>query len=133
MASTQELLAAMSNIQPDAQAGLPVIPNNGNPRGAYNMPPRDAAEAAVTRPPAVQKDFSWLQPSQYMKNIQEMLSQRKTGGNMPQMNTGTVQPSMPMLQTGGPAQMTPTMPMRNERPELPTVLPQRQRINEYLP
>lgn len=128
MASTQELLAAMSNIQPDAQAALPVIPNNGNPRGAFNMPARDATEAAVTRPPAVQKDFSWLQPSQYMRNVQDMLAQRRTGGAMQPQAT-------PTMQTGGPAQMQPQLPpvpARQEMPDRSFVMPQR-RTNEYMP
>lgn len=130
MASTQELLTAINNIQPNAQAALPVLPNNGNPRGAYNMPPRDTMEGAVARLPAFQKDFSWLQPSQYMKNVQEMLNQRRTGGVMqPQ----TVPQTQLPVQMGGMGQVQPTPPMRNERPELPIALPLRQRINEYLP
>lgn len=129
MATTQELLAAINNIQPDAQAALPVIPNNGNPRGAFNMPPaRNATEEAVARPPASQKDFSWLQPSQYMRNVQDMLSQRRTGGNMQQT-------TMPTMQTGGQApmqQQLPPVPARQEVPDRPFVMPQR-RINEYMP
>lgn len=128
MATTQELLAAMNNIQPDAQAGLPVLPNNGNPAGAYNMPPSAGMAApAVVRPHIAPKDFSWLQSSQYMRNVQDMLNQRRTAGATQQPaavpQAGTIQQS-----TAG---QLPAIPARQEREDRPYVLPQRR--NEYMP
>ena len=38
MLSTQQVLQSLIDMQANAQQALPVIPNNGNPRGANNMP-----------------------------------------------------------------------------------------------
>lgn len=138
MASMQELLAAMSNIQPDAQAALPVLPNNGNPAGAYNMPASAGAAApAVVRPPIAPKDFSWLQSSQYMRNVQDMLNQRRTAGatQQPMQAQQAGQMQAPYAQAGMVQQSTagqlPAIPARQEREDRPSVLPQRR--NEYVP
>lgn len=75
MASTQQILSAVVDMQKTAQGNLPVIPNNGNPAGAYNMPhaaEQGSAPAAPSGP-----DLSWLQPSQAMSNIQRMLESRR--------------------------------------------------------
>lgn len=74
MASTQQILSALTDMQRNAQASLPVIPNNGNPAGAYNMPhsKEGAASAAPSGP-----DLSWLQPSAHMQNVQSWLSSRR--------------------------------------------------------
>lgn len=40
MRSTQQILRSVMDMQGDAQQALPVIPNNGNPMGANNMPHR---------------------------------------------------------------------------------------------
>lgn len=131
MATTQELLAAMSNIQPDAQAGLPVLPNNGNPAGAYNMPASAGAVApAVVRPPIAPKDFSWLQSSQYMRNVQDMLNQRRTAGAT-QQQAGQVPYAQAETVQQSTAGQLPAIPARQEREDRPYVLPQRR--NEYMP
>lgn len=74
MASTQQILSALTDMQRNAQASLPVIPNNGNPAGAYNMPQSQevAASAAPSGP-----DLSWLQPSAHMQNVQNWLATRR--------------------------------------------------------
>lgn len=94
MPSTSELLQAITGMQQNAQAALPVIPNNGNPQGANNMP-ASAAPAAPAAP-----SFSWLNPSPSMDLIQQMLAQplipAKTDNRM------TTQPV-----PGAPAPMVP--------------------------
>lgn len=98
MASTQELLQAISNLQPNAQAALPVLPNNGNPGGAYNAPNPAAAPAPVsTAQPsetvvAPKNNLSWMQPSQSMNNIRNMLASRQQMLNPVQPATVTQAP-----------------------------------------
>ena len=50
MAAQQELIAAVRSMQANAQANLPVIPNNGNPNGAYNAPRQGLREPPITLP-----------------------------------------------------------------------------------
>lgn len=73
MASTQQILAALTSMQQDAQAAVPVIPNNGNPNGAHNMPSAQGQEPAKPAGP----DLSWLQPSPIMGDITNMLKSRQ--------------------------------------------------------
>lgn len=68
MASVQQMLASTGNLQQNAQAALPVIPNNGNPAGAYNMPPTEQ-----TPPKPAGPDLSWLQPSMAMQEVNATL------------------------------------------------------------
>ena len=61
------------SIQSDVQSALPVIPNNGNPAGAYNMP--HAAEVNAQEQPQVANDpFAWLKPSVYMEEVKTRLA-----------------------------------------------------------
>lgn len=78
MAVSQELLSAVSNIQPNAQAGLPVMPNNGNPGGVYNMPAQ-AQQVANAAPSvaAVKPGYEWLLPSPAMNTVQAILQRQK--------------------------------------------------------
>lgn len=64
MAGAQQMLASLGNMQQNAQAALPVIPNNGNPAGAYNMP-----QTGQTPPAPAGPDLSWLQPSPHMQEV----------------------------------------------------------------
>lgn len=76
------------NMQQNAQANVPVIPNNGNPAGAFNMPqnptiptpaPVAAPQPAVPEAPAAmpQKYFyPWMNPSPAMQQVYQMLGQR---------------------------------------------------------
>lgn len=74
MPSTQELLQAVTTMQANAQANLPVMPNNGNPRGAYNMP-NGIAPIDPGQNQDQQYFHSWMRPSKSMDMIQQMLSQ----------------------------------------------------------
>lgn len=71
MASTNELLAATLGLQANAQANLPVIPNNGNPGGAHNMP-QQVQEGAAPAAPAY--PYPWMAPSPYMENIKRRIA-----------------------------------------------------------
>lgn len=71
MATTQELLSVMHGVQSSAQEALPVVPNNGNPGGANNMPNTDVAAAQLPANP-----YSWLEPSEYMQDIKILLEQQ---------------------------------------------------------
>lgn len=72
MNNTQAVLAAMSRMQSNAQAALPVSPNNGNPGGAYNMP-HGGQQAQPAAPP---DPWPWLQPSPFMQSLQQDLASR---------------------------------------------------------
>lgn len=58
-----------SSLQQDVQSSLPVIPNNGNPGGAYNMPSPGPQEQQA----APEDPYAWLKPSQYMNQVQNIL------------------------------------------------------------
>lgn len=57
------------SLQQGIQESLPVIPNNGNPAGANNMPASSQEEQATPPDP-----YAWLQPSPYMQKVTEMLA-----------------------------------------------------------
>ena len=75
MATTQQMLSAVNDMQVNAQAALPVIPNNGNPAGANNMPASQQQAPATVAPTG--PDLSWLQPSQSMMMFQQGMQQRQ--------------------------------------------------------
>lgn len=56
-------------LQQGIQESLPVIPNNGNPGGANNMPASPQGEQAAPPDP-----YAWLKPSPYMEKVTEMLA-----------------------------------------------------------
>ena len=57
-------------LQQGIQESLPIIPNNGNPGGANNMPASAPAEQAPAPDP-----YAWLQPSPHMDSVGKMLEQ----------------------------------------------------------
>ena len=57
------------SLQQGIQESLPVIPNNGNPGGANNMPAAEQSQQAAPPDP-----YAWLQPSPYMQTVTEMLA-----------------------------------------------------------
>lgn len=63
-------MAYLPNVQENAQAALPVIPNNGNPGGAYNMPQTAQVASAGPNP---NDPMAWMQPPPAMTNIQQLL------------------------------------------------------------
>lgn len=98
-------LQAMTDMQASIQSGLPVIPNNGNPAGAYNMPQGQPASQPAA-PPSLEDRFPWLKPSPFMNNMQQMLAERAA---MLQQQIGQLavlpQPEVAM-------QMQPAMPLQ---------------------
>lgn len=70
MASTQEILQAIGNMQMNAQEALPVVPNNGNPGGAHNMPVSNEPQQPVAPP----DPYAWLQPSPAMQTTSKLLA-----------------------------------------------------------
>lgn len=119
MATTQQMLSAVNNMQVNAQAALPIIPNNGNPAGAYNMPAQ-AQPAAPMAP--VGPDLSWLQPSQSMTMFQQGMQQRQQQLDMQrQQMYAPVQPTP--VQPIAQAPVMPVMPQGTMLPSAP-VLPQ---------
>ena len=57
------------SLQQGIQESLPVIPNNGNPGGANNMPAAEQSQQAAPPDP-----YAWLKPSPYMDKVTEMLA-----------------------------------------------------------
>ena len=57
------------SLQQGIQESLPVIPNNGNPGGANNMPAEEQSQQAAPPDP-----YAWLKPSPYMDSVTEMLA-----------------------------------------------------------
>ena len=60
---TPQTLQAINDMQVNVQTGLPVIPNNGNPAGAYNMPQHLGGAMPAQAAP---DPYAWLQPSPAM-------------------------------------------------------------------
>lgn len=114
MASTQELLTAVTNMQPNAQEALPVIPNNGNPQGAYNM----ASKVAPAGPPRKRgPDLSFLQPSQTMLDFRSQLQRRQMDLDAQRAQQRGEIPTKPMQLPEQP--VIPTKPMQIGGPVLP--------------
>ena len=102
---SQENALTARRLQPTAQANVPVIPNNGNPAGAYNMPgataPRPAAPSFF--------QYSAASPSPYMQSIYSMLSAS------PAVATQEAQLAPAVWQEQAPApqgRLPPVIPMR---------------------
>lgn len=109
MLSTQQILQAVIDMQANAQQALPVIPNNGNPMGANNMP---AARGSIlpqqptggydssgiipanAKPSPMAERFPWLRPSASMDNVRQFLNNRK--GTLAQPQQPVPAPVMPL-------------------------------------
>lgn len=113
MSSQHELMSAVQSMQANAQANLPVIPNNGNPNGAYNMPRTPSTRTVPTQKPA---QFSWLEPSPAMQQLQETMQQRQQYLNamLGQIRQQPMIPQQPLAQQ-------PQLPQQH--PQLPTHIP----------
>lgn len=109
MNNTAAVLAAMSNMQSNIQTANPVIPNNGNPAGAYNMP---QGQAATQQPSPNMDRYAWIQPSPYMAYLQSSLQDRgaRIQAEMEQMYS---QPVLPV------AQPEPVMRQPQQAPVIP--------------
>lgn len=102
MASTHEFLQAVLNMQQNAQANLPMEPNNGNPRGANNMPSNTPLPAQA----GGARHYPWLAPSSSMDFIRELLAKPlQTGGPMPAMQVKPAPMPTPIMST--PTQAVP--------------------------
>ena len=104
MATTQQMLSAITGMQENAQAALPVIPNNGNPAGANNMPQAQGQQAA---PAASGPDLSWLQPSPAMQHFNSMLQQRQAV-----LDSQRQQPAQQAPVAQAPQSYTPVLPQQ---------------------
>ena len=99
MAGLNGLIQAMNNMQTDAQAALPVDPNNGNPMGANNMPAQQNKAL---------QHYPWLGPSPYMTSVRERLAAM---GN--KRGVQLAQPQLPTQQVAPvQQQMLPILPQR---------------------
>lgn len=115
MADSQQILQAIAQMQQVGQERLPVIPNNGNPAGAYNMPQQGTTP--VAQAPG---KFDWVKPSPAMARIRAMsappqpqvipkpqvvtnppIQTKPMQVTLPQRRTGVmgVQPVLPVQQT----------------------------------
>lgn len=70
MADSQQILQAIAQMQQVGQERLPVIPNNGNPAGAHNMP-QNGTPLPVQAGGPVDK-YAWLKPSPAMDRIRAL-------------------------------------------------------------
>ena len=99
MASFSSAQQTMGGIQQAAQEALPVIPNNGNPAGAYNMPqaaqpmPKPVVgQAQPMAKPTLAQRYPWLQSSPSLQNARDILAQRRQGAGSPVMPTRGMTP-----------------------------------------
>lgn len=106
MAAQQELISAVRSMQANAQANLPVIPNNGNPNGAYNAPRRIPQMLAGKASP---NEFSWLEPSPAMQQLQSSMAQRQQYLDN-RINQIRQQPSL-TVDSPSPIQTQPIQPL----------------------
>ena len=130
MLSTQQILQSVMDMQANAQQALPVIPNNGNPAGANNMPHNNTTPLPMRRrapnpsggydgsgiiPPHMRQQtpgqgqgstmaerYPWLKPSSSMDNIRGYLSSRRgMFGQRPNMGQPNHPQPMPQPQQQG--------------------------------
>lgn len=90
-------MAYLPNIQENAQAALPVIPNNGNPGGVYNMP--QLASAETPKQQQQNDTLAWMNPSPYMENINQLL-QRQAQDIVDQKNNPYKKEQFQVVPTG---------------------------------
>lgn len=121
MAMPQEQLLAAEFMPRRAQEGLPVLPNNGNPRTIYNTPGTGGntppEQVPVTQPvgqPPVKAQpekspyfYPWMAPSPSVERIRQMIR--------------PITPTQPISQVPPVVQQTPSavLPINNA-PILPT-------------
>lgn len=120
MNNYQGILDAITSMQQNAQAALPVAPNNGNPQGANNMPTQPAAKAAPTPAmPAVQPEYfySWMAPSPHMQSITERILAMQKPAVVPQRAAPMPQPAV--------TNFMPQVPPATRMPVLPELGPVR--------
>ena len=122
MLSTQQVLQSLIDMQANAQQALPVIPNNGNPMGANNMPRNTGIVpphmrqaqggggydssginpgAGAPRTPGqfspMAERYPWLKQSASMDNIRSYLNNRRGMFQPRQQQQVPTQPQRPVL------------------------------------
>lgn len=136
MATTQQILQAIDNMQANIQESLPVIPNNGNPGGAHNMP-----VGIEPAPPAAQLDpYAWAEPSPDMDTTRKILDEQWNKFVKEQLNRdlseGRYRYVFPEGQDGGVQMLTnegfTEHPLYGPLPILPQHTPERE-IPQYTP
>lgn len=98
MADTQSILHNITNMQRNAQEALPVMPNNGNPGGAYNMPAQAPQEQQPAPPPP--DPYAFLKPSPYMDGVRAILAGQAQSLAAQQQPTPPPIQQAPILPTG---------------------------------
>ena len=119
-------------LQQGVQESLPVIPNNGNPGGANNMPASPQGEQAAPPDP-----YAWLQPSPYMQKVTEMLADSSVLENLLQeIENPSEQQLYNIVPRGGEFHTMPIndygMPLGSNAYTYPHVVPERQ-LPQYVP
>lgn len=109
MATSQQMLSSLLDMQGNAQAALPVIPNNGNPNGAYNMP-QEAAAPAPAQPAG--PDLSWLGPSPHMQTFNTTLQSMQQSIEKSRQRVNQIQQENPPVVTP-PVPQGPVLPQLN--------------------
>lgn len=97
------------NMQRDTQAALPVIPNNGNPMGANNMPGRPGAPMANPDASGGGYYYPWMRPSPAMEAIRARMAKMQQS-LQPSTQPISLAPVMPGYPAGQPAPTSPVMP-----------------------
>lgn len=123
MATSQQMLSSLLDMQTNAQAALPVIPNNGNPNGAYNMP-RQAATPEPAQPAG--PDLSWLGPSQHMQTFANTLQNMQAGIEKSRQRTNEISQQTPPT-------VIPPVPQGPVLPQLNSATPAFQDTGVVLP
>ena len=111
MSVQQELIQRVLDMQRNAQANLPVIPNNGNPRGINNTSPDSMLPPVQQQPtaPTPVNHYPWLKHSSSMDVIRQMLSQPLQPAMQPVSQTpATAPPVAAQL----PVSQQPILPQR---------------------
>lgn len=110
MNNTQAVLAALAGVQSNVQSSLPVIPNNGNPAGAYNMS-QPMATGTKENTAQAADPWPWLQPSPFMATLQQDLQSRSERLRHELAASNQMQaPVMPMpVQQPAPIPVQPTV------------------------
>lgn len=132
MSTMQSALSRIFDIQRNAQANVPVLPNNGNPAGAYNMPYSQAPQGAGlanpntgAMPPHMRPQlpaqaqgplFPWLQSSPSMNIVRQFLANRAQFGQ-----AQAIQPEQPIVP---PVPQQMPMPNRMDEEMRRPILPQ---------
>lgn len=116
--SQQQLQLIRNSVQGNAQAAVPVVPNNGNPGGANNMQRNQQQARAQAR-------YPWLEPSPSVERIQGMLNEPlMIPGQQPAQPQAPVEPAAPAVQPPQ-APMTDQVPVLPQKPlaEAPQIMP----------